>query len=312
MNLSPVVFLATLLLSQPSTTTVQDASMESSEANLRSTVRHLSEEIGVRSYRDLSRLNKAADYIEAAMRTAGCMVTRQSFTYAGNTYYNVAGEVKGHGPNSNHILIIGAHYDTAVGTPGADDNASGVAALLELARMTALRPAGRTIRFVAFSLEEPPVFGTDMMGSYAYARQTAREGVTVYGMISLEMLGYFCEDKGCQGYPPGVGWLFPDRGDFIAFVGNLSSRSFTKKVQRRFSRTSDFPVETLNAFSSVTGVDFSDHRNFWSFGFDAFMITDTSFYRNRNYHTPEDRWETLDFTKMNRVVTGLYRAIEGL
>jgi Zn-dependent M28 family amino/carboxypeptidase len=291
----------------------QGSSLESSEANLISTVRYLSDEIGIRSYRDIMKLNHAADYIENALHSSGCTVSRQTFTYGGSTYYNVIGEVKGANPDKKEILVIGAHYDTAVGTPGADDNASGIAALLELARLTALNPAERTIRFVAFSLEEPPVFGTEDMGSHVYAAQLAKESVKVYGMMSLEMLGNFCEEKGCQKYPAGVGWLFPDKGNFISFVGNLSSRSFTKKVEKLFSRASDFPIETLNTFSSIPGINFSDHRNFWKFGFKAFMITDTSFYRTgHHYHQPEDTWEKLDFGKMNKLVRGLYLAIGSL
>lgn len=290
----------------------QDTSTEGNEAGIIATVRFLSKEIGERNFRDILKLNKTADYIESALHSFGCLVSRQAFTYGGRTYYNVIGEVRGSNPDKKEILIIGAHYDTAVGTPGADDNASGVAGLLELARLTALGPAERTIRFVAFSLEEPPVFGTQDMGSYVYAEQVAQEGVKVYGMISLEMIGYFCEEKGCQAYPPFVGWLFPDQGNFIAFVGNLSSRSFTKEVKRSFAKSSNFPVETLNTFSSITGVDFSDHRNFWRFGFDAFMITDTAFNRNRNYHEPEDTWEKLDFRRLNQMITGLYRAIRSL
>jgi len=292
--------------------TTQSASPEGNEASLVSTVRFLSEVIGERSFRDLPKLNKTADYIESSLRSFGCLVSKQAFTYEGRTYYNVIGEVKGSHPDKKEILIIGAHYDTAVGTPGADDNASGVAGFLELARLTALNPVERTIRFVAFSLEEPPVFGTKDMGSYVYAERTAQEGVKVYGMMSLEMIGYFCEEKGCQAYPPGVGWLFPDQGNFISFVGNLSSRSFTREVKKSFTKAVVFPVETLNTFSSITGVDFSDHRNFWRFGFDAFMITDTAFNRNRNYHEPEDTWEKLDFERMHQVITGLYRAMRSL
>ncbi len=299
-------------LSIPFAITTQSASPEGSEARLISTVRYLSEEIGERSFRDLPKLNKTADHIESSLRSLGCLVSRQAFTYEGRTYYNVIGEVKGTHPGKKEILIIGAHYDTAVGTPGADDNASGVAGLLELARLTALDPAERTIRFVAFSLEEPPVFGTQDMGSYVYAKQVAQEGAKVYGMIALEMVGYFCEEKGCQSYPTGVGWLFPDKGNFISFVGNLSSRSFTREVKRSFATADDLAVETLNTFSSVTGVDFSDHRNFWKFGFDAFMVTDTAFNRNRSYHEPEDTWEKLDFKRMNQVITGLYRAMRSL
>lgn len=292
--------------------TAEITSREGNEASLLSTVRYLSEEIGERNYRDLPKLDKTADYIESSLRSFGCFVSRQTFTYEERTYYNVIGEVKGSQPSKKEILIIGAHYDTAVGTPGADDNASGIAGLLELARMSALGPPERTIRFVAFSLEEPPVFGTQSMGSYIYAKKTAQEDIKIYGMISLEMIGYFCEEKGCQSYPTGVGWLFPDQGNFISFVGNLSSRSFTRTVKTFFAKSSDFPVETLNTFSSITGVDFSDHRNFWTFGFDAFMITDTAFNRNRNYHKPEDTWEKLDFKRLNRVITGLYRSIKNL
>lgn len=307
-----LLFIVLLPLDIPFAITSQSASPEGNEANLISTVRYLSEEIGERSFRDLPKLNKTADYIESSLHSFGCIVSRQAFTYEGRTYYNVIGEVKGSHPDKKEILIIGAHYDTAVGTPGADDNASGVAGLLELARLTALGPAEKTIRFVAFSLEEPPVFGTKDMGSYAYAQQTAQEGVKVYGMIALEMIGYFCDEKGCQSYPTGVGWLFPDKGNFISFVGNLSSRSFTHKVKKSFTQAVNLPVETLNTFSSVTGVDFSDHRNFWKFGFDAFMITDTAFNRNRNYHEPGDTWEKLDFKRMNQMITGLYRAMRSL
>lgn len=301
-----------LPLAIPFPATAQSAPPEGSETRLISTVRYFSEEVGERSYRDLSKLNKAADHIESSFRSFGCLVSRQAFTYQGRTYYNVIGEVKGSHPDRKEILIIGAHYDTVVGTPGADDNASSVAGLLELARLTAEDPAERTVRFVAFSLEEPPAFGTKDMGSYAYAEQVAKEGVKVYGMIALEMIGYFCEEKGCQSYPAGVGWLFPDKGNFISFVGNLSSRSFTREVKNGFTQAVDLPVETLNTFSSITGVDFSDHRNFWKFDIDAFMVTDTAFNRNRSYHEPEDTWEKLDFRRMDQLVTGLYRAIRSL
>lgn len=250
-----LLFMVLLPLGIPFAITTQSTSPEGNEANLISTVRFLSEEIGERSFHHLPRLNTTADHIESSLHSFGCLVSRQAFTYEGRSYYNVIGEVKGSNPDKKEILVIGAHYDTAVGTPGADDNASGVAGLLELARLTALGPAERTVRFVAFSLEEPPVFGTRDVGSYVYAEQAAQEGVKVYGMISLEMIGYFCEEKGCQAYPRGVGWLFPDQGNLISFVGNLSSRSFTHKVKRVFAQATDFPVETLNTFSSFKRID---------------------------------------------------------
>jgi hypothetical protein len=159
------------------------------EANLATTVKYLSEEIGERSYRDRAKLNKAADFIENTLRSFGCAVERQTFLYQANTYYNIIAEIKGTKAAKKDILIIGAHYDTVVGTPGADDNASAVAGLLELARIMSLHPPERTVRFAAFTLEEPPAFGTENMGSYFYAKSVKSQGLPVYGMISLEMIG---------------------------------------------------------------------------------------------------------------------------
>jgi hypothetical protein len=283
------------------------------EQNLRATVRHLSVEIGERSFRDVAKLNKAADDIERAFRSCGYTVSRQPFAYQGNTYYNVIAEARGMDPEQKEILVIGAHYDTAAGTPGADDNASGVAGLLELARLAAQKPLPRTVRFVAFCLEEPPAFGTEQMGSFVYARSLKGEDIPVYGMISLEMIGYYCESEDCQHYPVScIGWFYPDCGNYIAFVGNRSSRGFTNKVKSAFRTASTLPVESLHAPSSVTGIDFSDHRNFWKFGYAAFMVTDTAFYRNRNYHTGEDTAEKLDYRRMAEVVTGLFEALRRL
>ncbi len=287
--------------------------MEQLESRLRDTVYYLSEEIGERNHLDISKLGLAADFIGTKLVSFGCMAERQPFKYRNNTYYNVWSEVKGTRPPGDGIIVIGAHYDSAVGTPGADDNASGVAGMLELARLTAENPMMRTVRFVAFSLEEPPAFMTSCMGSYAYAKRLREEGVKVHGMISLEMLGYFCSHEGCQLYPASFFSLFyPKRGDFISFVGNLSSRSFTRRVVDAFKEASSFPVESLSAPSFVPGVDFSDHRNFWKFGYPAFMITDTAFYRNPNYHSRGDTAETLDYEKTAEIISGLYKALRNI
>jgi len=281
--------------------------MKELEANLRETVHYLSEEIGPRSYRDLDKLNRAADYIEEKMISYKCSVKRQSFTYMGNAYHNIIGEASG--DKGSKPIIIGAHYDTVPETPGADDNASGVAGLLELARLTTREPPSKTVCFVAFSLEEPPLFRTRHMGSYMYAKSLKKENKKVEGMISLEMIGYFCDRKGCQYYPFSFfKWFYPEKGDFIAFVGNIASRAFTKRVREAFKKASSFPVESLNTVSIVPGIDFSDHSSFWSFGFPAFMITDTAFYRNPYYHTPEDRAHTIDYQRMTLLVSGLKMA----
>jgi Zn-dependent M28 family amino/carboxypeptidase len=286
--------------------------MEKVQSNLIEVVSYLSGRIGQRSYLDLEKLNMTADYVEAGFLSSGCQVKRQSLMYSGNTYYNIITEVRGQ-DRSRDILIIGAHYDSAVGTPGADDNASGVAGLLELARLSISSPPKRTTRFVAFTLEEPPAFMTKNMGSYAYAGDLRNEGVRIYGMISLEMIGYYCDCAGCQLYPYSFFKLFyPDRGDFISFVGNISSRSFTNKVKRSFKSASSFPIASLNGISIIPGVGFSDHRSFWSFGYQAFMITDTAFYRNPNYHSPGDTADTLDYTRMAELVKGIHKALGNL
>ena len=280
------------------------------EVNLRETVRYLSQEIGPRSYLDVRKLTEAADYIEARFRSSGCRTARQPFTLHGDTYYNVIAERGGPGDG---ILVIGAHYDTVVGTPGADDNASGVAGLLELARLSSENPSQRVVRYVAFSLEEPPAYMTSRMGSFVYAKSLSDGGVKVYGMISLEMLGYFSDRPGSQYYPSSLFKLFyPGRGDFIAFVGNLSSRPFTRKVKDAFKSASTLPVQSLNTFSLVPGVDFSDHRSFWKFGYPAFMVTDTAFYRNPHYHTRSDAPEILDYGRMAELVTGLHKALRDI
>lgn len=278
------------------------------EANLESEVRFLSEEIGPRSYRDLKKLNKTADRIEEKMISIGCKVNRQTFKYMGNSYHNIIGELKG--KKDSEIIVLGAHYDTVPYTPGADDNASGIAGLLELARLSTIETPSKTIYFVAFTLEEPPFFRTRHMGSYMYAESLWKKNIRIEGMISLEMIGYYCDKKGCQYYPLHFfKWFYPEKGDFIAFVGNLSSKAFTKKIKTAFQMSCNFPVESLNTISLIPGIDFSDHSSFWDFGYPAFMITDTAFYRNPHYHTPGDEADTLNFKKMALLIYGLKSAI---
>lgn len=278
------------------------------EVNLEATVRLLSEEIGPRSYKDLEELDKTADHIEEKMISFGCNVNRQSFIFMENTYHNIIGELIGN--EDSEIIVIGAHYDTVPGTPGADDNASGIAGLLELARLNALEPSSKTVRFVAFTLEEPPLFKTRHMGSYIYAESLWKKKVKIEGMISLEMIGYYCDRKGCQYYPLHFfKWFYPEKGDFIAFVGNMSSKAFTKKAKNAFHKTATLSVESLNTISLVPGVDFSDHSSFWDFGYPAFMITDTAFYRNPHYHTAGDKADTLDFKRMALLIYGLKSAL---
>lgn len=277
-------------------------------AHLQNTVRFLAGEIGQRSYLDLPELARAASYIEGKFSEAGYTPARQPLSFRGQEYRNIS--VEAPGTSGGGLLVVGAHYDTALDTPGADDNASGVAVLLELARLAAACPPARTTRFVAFCLEEPPAYMTRHMGSYVYASALKDEGITVAGMIALEMLGYYRHEEGSQNFPSSLFRLFyPSRGDFIAFVGNLSSRPFMMSMMRAFASASDIPTESLSGVSLIPGVDFSDHRNFWKFGFPAFMITDTAFYRNPHYHSPGDTPDTLDYNKMTDITLGLHQAL---
>lgn len=281
-------------------------------ANIESTVRHLSVDIGERSYRDIEKLNATAGYIEDKFASFGLDVKKQPFTYKGNTYYNVITSVSGTG-DEEEAIVVGAHYDTVAGTPGADDNASGVAGLIELARLGSLSPARRTVHYAAFSLEEPPVFRSKSMGSYVYANSLSDGGVKVAGMVSLEMIGFYSGLRGSQFYPvPLMRWIYPETGNFISFVGNISSKRFTSRFAKAFREASSFPIETVSMISLVPGVDFSDHRNFWKFGYPAFMATDTAFYRNPHYHSRTDTADTLDYERTAEFVYGFHKALAKL
>ncbi len=287
--------------------------MDEIKQNIIGTVDVLARKIGQRCYKDLGKLAQTADYIEHRLKFSGCDTERQSFTYRGNTYCNILTEVEGTDPAREDILVIGAHYDSVDGTPGADDNASGVAGLLELARLTRRTPLLRTVRFAAFCLEEPPAYMTRHMGSYIHAKSLHDQGIRVHGMISLEMLGYYCDQRGCQYYPSSLFKLaYPNRGHFIAFVGNFSSRRFSNRVKAAYAAVSTVPAESLNGFSVIPGVDFSDHRNYWKFGYPAFMITDTAFYRNPNYHDSGDTPDTLDYDRLAALIKDLHKALAAI
>lgn len=285
--------------------------MDNIKSNLIKTVKCLTENIGQRSYRDFANLRKSASFIESLFLSYGYAPIWQPCKYKGNTYHNIVIEGKGHDSSKKDIIVVGAHYDTIAGTVGADDNASGIAGLLELARLLSNKPLSRTIHFVAFTLEEPPAFFKRKMGSYIYAKSLHENRTDVYGMISLEMLGYYSDDRKTQFYFPFsfLRYFYPDTGNFIAFLGNLSSRSFSSAFRLSFNKTCSFPVEYLNAPSYVPGIYFSDNLSFWRLGYPAIMITDTAFMRNKNYHKNTDIAETLNYDKFAEVVRGIFNAL---
>lgn len=281
--------------------------------NLINIVKKLSHEIGERSYKNITALEKTEKFITSKFVEYGYNPEYQKYTLDGPFYYkNIIARIKGK-IFPEKILVIGAHYDTAVGTPGADDNASGIAVLLEIARLSKKLETDFSIHFVAFTLEEPPFFMTEDMGSYRYAKYLKDKGSNVIGMISLEMVGFFSQKDKSQSYPlPFMNLFYPKKGNFIAIVSNIKSKNFLKEVEMGFKKGSSLPVETLSAPPFVVGINFSDHWSFNQFGYDAVMITDTAFYRNKNYHKKTDTYDTLDYNSMVEVVKGLLSVIEFL
>jgi Zn-dependent M28 family amino/carboxypeptidase len=271
-------------------------------------VHQLSEVIGSRSVFEYEKLDAAKEYIESVLKDLDLEYTLQNYQYSGKTFSNIIVTLQGQ-KEPGETFIIGAHYDTVFGTPGADDNASAVAVLLELCRLLKDYQPSKTLKLIFFVLEEPPTFKTKYMGSYVYARTAKENKEKIYGMISLEMLGYYNDKKGAQLYPlPLMSLFYPKVPNFIGVVGNLTSRKIVKKAANSIRKGCKVPVETLSTVKFVQGVDFSDHGSFWKMGYPAIMITDTAFYRNPNYHSMSDTIDTLDFDKMRELLTGIRQA----
>lgn len=260
---------------------------------------------------NIGSLNAAAEYIHARMAGAGGRVEEQKYMADGKEFRNI---ICSFGPEDGERIIVGAHYDVCEEQPGADDNASGVAGLLEIARLLGKeKELTYRIDLVAYTLEEPPYFRSENMGSAVHAKYLHDNGIRVKAMISLEMIGYFSEEPGSQEYPLGIlKWFYPDKANYIAVVGKIGQGRIVRKVKKGMKRGSAIDVRSINAPASVPGIDFSDHLNYWRYGYDALMITDTSFYRNKNYHQKSDTIDTLDFGKMAEVVKGAYTAIVSL
>ncbi len=267
-------------------------------------VRVLAEEIGERSAHTYDAVNRAAEYVEREFRALGYDVNTQEYAVGRATYRNLEVSLRGR-TRPEEIVVIGAHYDTAEGAPGADDNASGMAAVLELARALKNEPVERSVRFVAFCTEEPPYFPTANMGSRHYADAAAGRGDRIVGMLAIESIGYYATEPGTQRYPFPLNLAYPDRGDFIGFVSNLRSRRLLHRAIDTFRRHTQLPSQGAAAPWWVPGVWWSDHWAFWRHGYPAIMITDTAPYRNPFYHTRRDTPDKLDYARLARVVDGL-------
>jgi Zn-dependent M28 family amino/carboxypeptidase len=280
-------------------------------SRLEAHVRMLSETFVPRDESHPAMLNQVAAYIRGEFEQAGGLVSDQPYVVDGISYRNV---IALFGPETNERIVVGAHYDSvAEDVPGADDNASGVAGLIELAYLLGKTTLPLRVELVGYTLEEGQHFRTQRMGSAVHARSLREHDVAVRAMFSLEMLGYFTDAPGSQRYPhPVLKAFYPSRGNFIAVVGKLDQPLIVRQVKEAMRGASPLPVYSINAPRSVPGVDFSDHRNYWEAGFEAVMITDTAFYRNPNYHTVRDTANTLDYQRMAMVVQGVYAAVLAL
>ena len=280
-------------------------------ARLEAHVRMLSETLTPRDEGHPENLDRAAAYLRQEFeRAKAAVVSEQPFEAGGQTYRNV---IASFGPRTNELIVVGAHYDTAGALPGADDNASGVAGLIELAYLLGRTPPTARVELVAFALEEPPYFRSPLMGSAVHAASLRSQGFAVRAMLSLEMIGYFSDQPDSQQYPFSLLKAFyPSRGDFIAIVGKLDQGGTVRRVKKAMTEASPLQVYSINAPRLIPGVDFSDHLNYWNEGYDALMITDTAFYRNPHYHTSADTPETLDYERMASVVQGVYAAVLSL
>jgi len=284
------------------------------QERLRVHLRALTITIGERSVRYPDRLAAAAAYIMSFYEDLGISVHTEPYQYRDMNVANVVAEIApGSDPSARYIL--GAHYDSVTGTVGADDNASAVAVQLETARhlqeIIGRGNIGVGVKFVSFALEEPPVYGTEAMGSRVYAKKARRRNEKIDGMICLEMVGYTCSEPGCQRYPFPLGFFgYPEDGTFIGIVGNTRSKAFTRELVTAFQKNQNLPVVKLTVpFNGLIlpAVRLSDHASFWDNGYRAVMVTDSAFFRNPHYHLPSDRMDTLDYRFMAELVRSLTR-----
>jgi Zn-dependent M28 family amino/carboxypeptidase len=258
-----------------------------------------------RQFANIASLNQAAAYIESTLVGFGCSFTEQAFPVRDTTYKNIIVRI---GSGAGKKIVVGAHYDVCGEQDGADDNASGVAGLLELARLLKERESSltRTYELAFYTLEEPPFFDTRFMGSYVHATSLASADEKLEFMVALEMIGYYTTLPKSQRYPIGVlGWFYPSIGNFVSVIGNWGGSRYANKLRDAINKNTKIKCCSLCAPTWVPGLGLSDHANFWGYHYHALMITDSAFYRNHNYHRKTDKMSTLDFDRMSEVVKGL-------
>ena len=277
---------------------------------LKKHVRVISEDFFPRDSLNTGNLDRCSDYIRSEFEKTGAKIRVQEYSENGRTYRNVIARF---GRSDEDLIVVGAHYDACGDTPGADDNASGVAGLIELAGILSRAPVDRNIELVAYSTEEPPYFRSTSMGSAVHAKEFRERGIHVRGVVILEMIGWFSDDWMSQDFPfPLLRLFYPSRGNYIAIVGKLDQWPFMRELKKNMQGATGLPVYSINAPTTLPGIDFSDHLNYWQTGCNAVMVTDTSFYRNRDYHDEGDVWARLDYKRMAEVVVAVYEGIKML
>ncbi len=287
---------------------------EQVEANLRLHVDRLAGLIGPRYLKKPKTIEATVGYIEGQWAGMGYDIAREPYDALGDLATNLVVEQTGT-RRAREIVVLGAHYDTVPSTPGADDNASAVAVLLEVSRLLRDYRGSRTIRYVAFACEEPPYFNLDSMGSQVHARQCRQRGDAIVGMLCLEMVGYYRTENNSQAVPPLIpGWMrrfFPRRGDFLAAVGNMASWKLCWRFRSGFKRGArTMPLFSICLPEKINEIRLSDNSSFWDQGYPALMLTDTSFLRNPNYHRASDTPDTLDYPRMTQVALGVASAMQ--
>jgi Zn-dependent M28 family amino/carboxypeptidase len=318
---------AVMMMTQPFVSTVYRITKMNTtieESKLKAHVRFLSQDVYPRSFDHASKLDAAASYIKRELEAAGATVTEQAVIVQGEKFRNLIARFNPKNtPKDGALLVIGAHYDahgdsidaSKAGksatpqsqTPGADDNASGVAGLIELTRLLAKSPPSRPVELVAYTLEEPPNFRTPHMGSAWHAKRLLEAKQPIELMISLEMIGYFSDVQGSQSYPfPGMNLFYPSKGNYVSLVSRPKDWQHTRKLKALMAGATELPVYSINAPAFIPGIDFSDHLNYWKHDMPAVMITDTAFHRNKEYHQSGDTYERLDYRRMAQVVQGVY------
>jgi hypothetical protein len=276
--------------------------------NLRQHVFFIGEKIGERNVWHPQQLEKTAAYIQEVLEDTGFSVSTQTYPAQGITVKNLEAEQRGSSV-PEEIVIIGAHYDSVIGSPGANDNASGIGCILEVARLIAGQKLKRTVRVVAFVNEEPPFFQTSLMGSRVSASRSRQRNEKIVAMLSIETIGYYSDTPGSQHYPFPFSFFYPNTGNFIGFVGNLASRNLLRKVMASFRRHTAFPSEGVAAPGWITGIGWSDQWSFWKEGYPGVMVTDTAPYRYPFYHTIQDTPDKINYDHLARVVAGIARVV---